>query len=78
MRSRQVITNEWLYIVMGIASVAFGVLLVIAPVAGALAIVFWIGAYALFFGILMIALAFRVRGHGRDVPAHTPHMRPVT
>lgn len=60
-RLRQIITNEWLLILAGIASVAFGVILLLRPAAGALVLIWWIGAWALIFGILMIALAFRMR-----------------
>jgi uncharacterized membrane protein HdeD (DUF308 family) len=62
-RLRKVITNEWLLLVMGAASVLFGGLILFAPGAGALVIVLWIGAYALVFGVLLLALAFRLRGH---------------
>jgi uncharacterized membrane protein HdeD (DUF308 family) len=60
-RLRKIITNEWLLILAGIASVAFGVILLLQPAAGALALIWWIGAWALIFGILMIVLAFRMR-----------------
>ena len=61
-RLREVIANEMLLILMGVISVLFGILIIIFPGAGALAIIIWIGAYAVVFGIILIALAFRLKG----------------
>lgn len=58
---RRAIENEWLLAIAGMASFFFGVLLVIWPFAGALAIMWIIGIYAIFFGILLLALSFRLR-----------------
>jgi len=60
-RLREVIANEMLLILMGVISTLFGILIIIFPGAGALAIIIWIGTYALVFGIILIALAFRLR-----------------
>jgi len=60
-RLRKIIANEWLLILAGIASVAFGVILFLQPAAGALVLIWWLGAWALIFGILLIVLAFRMR-----------------
>jgi uncharacterized membrane protein HdeD (DUF308 family) len=62
-RLRKVIENEWLLILAGILSTIFGVLLLMRPAAGAVAMVFWIAGFAIAFGILLIAAAFRVRRH---------------
>jgi uncharacterized membrane protein HdeD (DUF308 family) len=70
-RLRKYVTGEWLLAMGGIASIAFGVLIIIAPLAGALVIALWVGAYTLVFGVLMIALGFRLRSWGK-----TPHTGP--
>ena len=62
LRLRQHFTNEWLLILCGAASVIFGLLILVIPRAGALAVVWWIGTFAIFFGMFFIALAFRLRG----------------
>jgi uncharacterized membrane protein HdeD (DUF308 family) len=61
-RLRTAIANEKWLVLTGILSLLFGILIIIFPGAGALAIAFWMGAYALIFGIMLIALAFRLRG----------------
>jgi uncharacterized membrane protein HdeD (DUF308 family) len=65
---RRHIANEVWLIVGGIASIVFGALMLYFPLAGALAVIWVIGAYALLFGILMIMFAFRLRSHGATVP----------
>ena len=71
-RLRKVIRNEWLLVLAGIASIVFGILLLLQPAVGALVLIWWIGAWALFFGVLLMALAFRMRhlGHVAVGPAH--------
>jgi uncharacterized membrane protein HdeD (DUF308 family) len=65
-RLRKVITNEWLLVLAGVAAILFGLILLFQPGAGALALIWWIGAFAIFFGVLMMALAFRMR-RWRDI-----------
>jgi uncharacterized membrane protein HdeD (DUF308 family) len=66
---RRVITNEWLLVLAGLASIVFGVLLFLQPGAGALVLVWWIGSFALVFGILLMILAFRLRSWKGLTPA---------
>jgi uncharacterized membrane protein HdeD (DUF308 family) len=53
--------GEWLLILAGVLSVVWGALVVLFPIAGILVWAWWIGAYALVFGIAMLVVAFRLR-----------------
>jgi uncharacterized membrane protein HdeD (DUF308 family) len=59
---RKSVANEfWL------ASIVFGIFMFWHPVAAALAIVWIIATYAIVFGIIMIAFAFRLRSHATAI-----------
>lgn len=60
-RLRKAIQNEWLLALSGVLSVIFGVLMLWSPGAGALAVVWVIASYAIVFGVLLIALGFRLK-----------------
>ena len=60
-RVRKEVHGEWRLILCGLASVGFGVLLMVRPGAGALTLLWLIGSYAVAFGILLVMLAFKVR-----------------
>ena len=62
-RLRKEIENEWLLIAGGVLSVIFGLILVVQPGTGALALLYVIGIYAILYGILEIWLSLRLRNH---------------
>jgi len=62
-RLRKEIDNEWFLILGGIVSVLFGVAMFMAPGAGALALIWVIGTYAIVIGVLLVALSFRLKKH---------------
>lgn len=62
-RLRKEIDNEWFLILSGAISVLFGLAVMLNPGAGALALVWVIGAYAIIAGALYIGLALRLKKH---------------
>src|SRR6516162_1679224 len=62
---RKVLQDEWLLILSGVLSIAFGAVLLAQPAAGALAFVWMIAWYAIFFGGLYVVLAFRLKQYKR-------------
>jgi len=68
---RKELDNEWLLALSGLLSVALGVFLIMAPGAGALALLWWIGGFAIIAGILMVMLGLRLKGvRDRLAPKH--------
>jgi uncharacterized membrane protein HdeD (DUF308 family) len=60
-RLRKEIRNEWLLALGGIASIVFGILMIVYPLAGVLTVIWLIGVYAIVFGVVMIGLSLRLR-----------------
>jgi uncharacterized membrane protein HdeD (DUF308 family) len=60
-RLRHVIEGEWLLALCGVLSIAFGVLMVLFPGAGALAVIWWIAAFAVLLGLMLVTLGFKLR-----------------
>ena len=58
---RKFIDHEWLLILGGAGSILFGIAVIALPNAGALAVLWIIGIYALIFGALTVALALKLR-----------------
>jgi uncharacterized membrane protein HdeD (DUF308 family) len=55
--------GRWWLGLAGVVSLLWGMLLILAPFAGALVLTWWLGGYAIAFGISLLVLAFRLRGH---------------
>ncbi|HET6970993.1 MAG TPA: DUF308 domain-containing protein [Phenylobacterium sp.] len=58
---RRIIANEWLLILGGVISILFGLALCAMPAAGALGLLWWIASWAILFGAILTAWAFRLR-----------------
>ncbi len=70
-RLRKEMEGEWLLGAAGLASIAFGVVLAVRPLAGTLAMLWLLGWYAIIFGLFLVGLAISVRV--RRPGAHPPH-----
>jgi uncharacterized membrane protein HdeD (DUF308 family) len=57
------VPHEWLLRLEGALSIVFGVLLFMAPLAGAVILGLWVGAYALVFGGMLVETGFRLRSY---------------
>jgi len=62
-RLRKEIKGKVWWILAGIASILFAVVLMIFPGAGILGLVWLLGVYAIVFGVLLVALGIRIRVH---------------
>jgi uncharacterized membrane protein HdeD (DUF308 family) len=74
-RLRKEIDNEWLLIAGGVLSVLFGLILVVQPGTGALALLYVIGFYAILYGILLVGFSLRLRRHSPAASRQTTETR---
>jgi uncharacterized membrane protein HdeD (DUF308 family) len=75
---RDVIRGEWLLALDGVVAILFGVALIVFPSAGALAVVWLIGAFAIVSGVILLMVAFRLRGRARGNGTSVAHPSPGT
>ncbi len=61
-RLREQIRGEFWLGLAGLASILFGVILLVFPGVGALSLVWLIGSFALVFGVFLVILGWRLRG----------------
>ena len=66
-RLRNLVPGEGWLIAAGIASIAFGVLLIIYPEPGLLSVIWLIGLYALIFGFALLMLGLRLKSMAGEV-----------
>jgi uncharacterized membrane protein HdeD (DUF308 family) len=57
---------RWWLVLGGAAAVLFGILMIVAPLAGAVVLTWWLGAYALVFAAALIILSFKLRSRYQD------------
>jgi uncharacterized membrane protein HdeD (DUF308 family) len=60
----------------GIVSIIYGILLVIAPLVGAIVLTWWLGAYSLVFGAALIALSLQLKSRRNDANVAAPQPPP--
>jgi uncharacterized membrane protein HdeD (DUF308 family) len=65
-RLRKVMRGEWMLLLAGVLSIIFALIIAARPGLGVLALVFWIGAYAIIYGVMTMVLAFEVRRWTKD------------
>lgn len=64
---RKLVRGEWLLALSGVLAIALGVLFLVYPGAGIVAVAFWIAIGALIYGALQIFSALRLRNHRQRV-----------
>jgi uncharacterized membrane protein HdeD (DUF308 family) len=74
---KEALEPRWLIGIAGALSILFGILLLARPAAGALALLWMIGAYALVFGVALFALGLRMIWTGYE-EAHTHGQTPAS
>jgi uncharacterized membrane protein HdeD (DUF308 family) len=74
------VPDTWLLVLSGIVSVAFGGFLLVSPNDGAFALVYVIGFYALFAGVMYVATGFQLREFAKTVEqaVKSPQPSPAT
>ena len=78
-RLRREMRGEWMLALSGALSVVFGILLIVWPASGALALIALIGIYAIIFGVALIVLGWRLRAmHSATTGALPGAHRPAT
>jgi uncharacterized membrane protein HdeD (DUF308 family) len=60
-RLRKVISNEWFLVISGAVTLILGLLLIVQPAEGAIALLVAIATFAIAWGVVLVVLGFRLR-----------------
>ena len=63
--------GRWWLVLGGLLSLAYGVLLIITPLIGAIVLTWWLGAYALVFGVALVVFSFKLRSRQHELGSPT-------
>ena len=58
--------GRWWLVLGGLLSLAYGVLLIVTPLIGAIVLTWWLGAYALVFGVALVIFSFKLRSRQHE------------
>jgi uncharacterized membrane protein HdeD (DUF308 family) len=58
--------GRWWMVLGGSLSLAYGVLLIVTPLIGAIVLTWWLGAYALVFGVALVIFSFKLRSRQHE------------
>jgi len=58
--------GRWWLVLGGLLSLAYGVLLIITPLIGAVVFTWWLGAYALVFGVALVSFSLKLRSRQHE------------
>jgi uncharacterized membrane protein HdeD (DUF308 family) len=66
--------GRWWLALDGVAGLVFGILMIIAPLIGAIVLTWWLGIFSLVFGVALIVLAWKLRSRFHNRRAATTAM----
>jgi uncharacterized membrane protein HdeD (DUF308 family) len=58
--------GRWWMVLGGLLSLAYGVLLIVTPLIGAIVLTWWLGTYALVFGVALVTFSFKLRSRQHE------------
>jgi uncharacterized membrane protein HdeD (DUF308 family) len=58
--------GRWWLVLGGLLSLLYGVLLIATPLIGAIVLTWWLGAYALAFGVALVIFSFKLRSRQHE------------